>query len=304
MARSGGPSSAETLPAPPNQTGSSCRENRRHPAIRGSILRLGLLVAFVSGLTSLAYQTLWTRLLASGTGNSTYVFTVILALFLVGIALGAIAFNIVRPRIRNTVGLLAITQLIIAGLVVFGGVWIIPGASSGILDISGSPGALFGTFLRTSAIVVLPATFVMGLSFPAASALVSGQDSQVGSRAGLILAVNTIGAIAGTFVVPFAVIPLIGSPSALGLIAIVNAALAVVLVVRGGFAKPVARGLVAGAGALLVVVLVVALAAGGVFVDPSAARIARNGGVVLHSAEDEIASVRRDWTGAGTSTSG
>jgi spermidine synthase len=251
-----------------------------------------LLVAFVSGLTSLAYQTLWTRLLASGTGNSTYVFSVILALFLIGIALGAIAFNVVRPRIRNTVGLLATTQLIIAVLVAFGGVWMIPGASSGILHLSGSPGALFGTFLRTSAIVVLPATFVMGLSFPAASALVSGQDSQVGSRAGLILAVNTIGAIVGTFLVPFIVIPLIGSPSALALIATVNAALAVLLVIQGGFARPMVRGLIGGAGAVLVIVLVLAVAAGGLFVDPSVARIARNGGVVLHSAEDEIASVQ------------
>ena len=46
-------------------------------------------VAFVSGLTSLGYQVLWTRLLASGTGNSTYVFTMILAMFLIGIAIGA-----------------------------------------------------------------------------------------------------------------------------------------------------------------------------------------------------------------------
>ena len=38
--------------------------------------RLALGVAFVSGLTSLGYQVLWTRLLASGTGNTTYVFTV------------------------------------------------------------------------------------------------------------------------------------------------------------------------------------------------------------------------------------
>src|SRR5204863_66123 len=40
--------------------------------------RLALGIAFVSGLTSLGYQVLWTRLLASGTGNTTYVFTVIL----------------------------------------------------------------------------------------------------------------------------------------------------------------------------------------------------------------------------------
>src|SRR5688572_21421640 len=39
---------------------------------------LALALAFVSGLTSLGYQVLWTRLLSSGTGNSTYVFTLIL----------------------------------------------------------------------------------------------------------------------------------------------------------------------------------------------------------------------------------
>ena len=63
-----------------------------------STLRLGLLVAALSGLTSLGYLTLWTRLLASGTGNFTYVFTMILALFLIGIALGAIVFDTIRPR--------------------------------------------------------------------------------------------------------------------------------------------------------------------------------------------------------------
>ena len=38
-------------------------------------VRLALLIAFISGLTSLGYQVTWTRLLASGTGNTTYVFT-------------------------------------------------------------------------------------------------------------------------------------------------------------------------------------------------------------------------------------
>jgi spermidine synthase len=50
--------------------------------------RLAVAVAFVSGLTSLVYQTLWTRLLASGTGDLTSVFTVILTVFLIGLAQG------------------------------------------------------------------------------------------------------------------------------------------------------------------------------------------------------------------------
>ena len=39
------------------------------------------------------------------------------------------------------------------------------------------------------------------MNFTAAS-LVAGEDGEIGSRAGLLLASNTLGAIVGTFVVP------------------------------------------------------------------------------------------------------
>ncbi len=81
---------------------------------------LALALAFASGLTSLGYQVLWTRLLSSGTGNSTYVFTLILGLFLFGIAFGAVAFSAVRPYLRNVVGTIAAAQLVVAALA-FGG---------------------------------------------------------------------------------------------------------------------------------------------------------------------------------------
>ena len=61
--------------------------------------RLALAIAFISGLTSLGYQVTWNRLLGAGTGSSTYVFTVILVLFLIGIATGAILLGFIRtPR--------------------------------------------------------------------------------------------------------------------------------------------------------------------------------------------------------------
>ena len=282
------PAPAAADPVDPPQPAPAASSARR-PI---SAFRLGILVAFVSGLTSLAYQTLWTRLLAAGTGNYTYVFTMILALFLIGIALGAIAFTLVRPWIRNTVGLLALAQLGTAVLVVLGAVLVIPGASTGILDMHGPARGLFDAFLRTSALVVLPATFVMGLSFPAASALVAGSDREVGGRAGLLLASNTIGAIAGTFLIPFVVIPRIGSPDALALVAMVNAGLAIVLALWGGLGRPAVRAAIAGSGTVVIGLLVVAVAGGQAFVDPTVARIERSGGTILRTAEDEIASVQ------------
>ena len=74
---------------------------RRRRQGRARYVRLALTVAFISGLTSLGYQVTWTRLLASGTGNTTYVFTTILAMFLVGIAIGAVLFTVLQPRRRS-----------------------------------------------------------------------------------------------------------------------------------------------------------------------------------------------------------
>ena len=132
------------------------------------IVWLPLVVAFVSGLTSLGYQVTWTRLLTSGTGGLTYVFTVILALFLVGIALGAATYNAFRPRIKDPIRVLAISQVVVAVLSVAGLVLVISQPRS--LDSAnplGSVGVLFGAAVLT----VLPVTFVMGLAFPTASEL-------------------------------------------------------------------------------------------------------------------------------------
>ena len=144
--------------------------------------RLAIMLAFVSGLTALAYQVLWTRLIASGTGNSTYVFSLILVVFLLGLALGAMAFNILRTRLRRIVDLLAAAQIAIAVLAMFGMVILINSLGGPAMDLTQSIGQLVGEFTQRTILVVLPATFIMGLSFPAASALVAGEDEEIASR--------------------------------------------------------------------------------------------------------------------------
>jgi len=253
---------------------------------------LALLVAFVSGLTSLGYQTLWTRLLASGTGSSTYVFTVILALFLVGIALGAVLFGLFRHRIRNWVAVLAACQLGTAVLALAGLVFVIsrPEATN-----AANIGTVFEVLWAAAIPVVLPATIVMGLAFPAASTLLDDRAGRVATVAGQLLAVNTFGAICGTFLIPFVVIPLIGSPTAVVALAFVNVATAIVLASTRLRSWP--RIGLAGSGAAVALALVVALATPGIVVDPSVARIRDAGGRVNDSAEDEIASTQAGTIG-------
>ncbi len=268
-------------------------EPTAHPATPTGRARpsLALTVAFISGLTSLAYQTLWNRLLSSGTGNSTYIFSTILAIFLIGLVLGATVYANIRPRIRQPVLFLAFTQLAVAVITV-----------GGLVLVIGQPYALepskaletLWAILRPAILVVLPATFVMGMSFPASSSLLDDDPSKIATLAGRLLAANTVGAIVGTFVVPFFLIPILGSPATVALVALVNLGLAGLLIASATGVTPVARGVVAAGSAVVAVAIVWNLVAPGTtrFVDPSVARIQAMNGTIYQSEEDEIASVQ------------
>jgi spermidine synthase len=256
---------------------------------------LALLVAFVSGLTSLGYQTLWNRLLSSGTGNSTYVFSTILGIFLIGIVFGALVWTMIRTRVRRPLLFLARTQFAVALIAVCGLILVI--GDPYVLNAS-RPLETLWALLRPAVFVVLPATFVMGLSFPASATLLGDDPRRVATFAGWLLAVNTAGAIVGTFVIPFFVIPAIGSPSAVALIALLNLGLAGVLVAAARDSRPIGRATTAIASATLALAIVASLVspANSKFVDPSIARIMAMRGQIFQSAEDEIASVQAGHT--------
>jgi spermidine synthase len=249
---------------------------------------LALAIAFVSGLTSLGYQVLWTRLLAAGTGGSTYVFTMILGQFLIGIAIGAVLFSLISRRLRSPIALLAWSQVVVALLAVWGLVFVIS-QPEGV-----NPSNALGTLRSLSGavlFVVLPATIVMGLAFPASSALLEDRDGRVATATGRLLAANTLGAISGTFLIPFFVIPAIGSPMAVILLALINAATGIALA-AARLTRPAGRAGIAGAGVVATLILVAAIAIPGAIVDPTEARVRAIGGQVERAAEDEIASVR------------
>jgi spermidine synthase len=251
---------------------------------------LALVLAFVSGLTSLGYQVLWTRLLSSGTGNSTYVFTIILGMFLIGIALGAAGFSNLRSRISSPVAVIAVAQSCVAVLALLGLVFVIgrPGPIDPMRPIE-SVLAVFTPIV----LVVLPATWVLGFTFPATSALLDDDPSRIASNTGRLLAANTLGAILATFVIPFFIIPLVGSPKAVVLLATLNALTGLALATRLSrrWRLPVS----AVAATVSVVMVAVSVTSAGV-IDPSVARIQQQQAVLFESREDEIASVQAGAT--------
>ena len=282
------PAGREHAPAP-----SVARARAAAPAPRPT---LALVLAFVSGLTSLGYQVLWTRLLSSGTGNSTYVFTLILGMFLIGLAIGAAAFSISRRWIREPVGLIAIGQVGVAIM-----------AFAGLVQVIAHPGPLNPSRELESALnifvpiilVVLPATAVMGFTFPASSTLLGDDPEGIAASAGRLLAANTAGAIVATFVIPFFVIPAVGSPRAVAILALINVATAIGLLASGRGR----RGLSAGrrsstsiAAFTVAAIVIAGLITPGTIVDPSIARINNVHAKLFATAEDEIASVQAGAT--------
>ena len=152
-------------------------------------------------------------------------------------------------------------------------------------------------FVLSAAVVVLPPTILMGITFPATAGLFGDETGAEGAAAGSLLAINTLGSIAATFLLPFFVIPVIGSPATLALLAATNAVVGGWLLLRHRGIAYRARftGSVAGAATVLVVVL--AFATGSAFRNPTIALIEAKHGEVFDATEDEIASVEAGRTG-------
>jgi len=251
---------------------------RTLPTRGARLARLALTVAFVSGLTSLGYQVLWTRLLSSGTGNSTYVFTTILALFLGGIAAGAAYVSARPPRPSQVVPVVGLTQAAI-GLFALAGAVVI-GRTVVAVDFGGAAIA-----------IVLPATMAIGLSLPLAAHMVATTDARVGRDTGRLLAANTTGVILATIGIPFVVIPIVGSPAATVGLGLVNLALGLGILVWS-LASPRGARRLAGFGGLAAVGVAVAAIIVAPFVADPSVTLFRTNGTLWGHREDEIASVQ------------
>jgi len=160
--------------------------------------RIVLAATFVSGFVSLALEVLWTRMLAQGTGSSIYIFTTILAIFLLGIALGSFLYRrYSRPRGER----LGTLGLCLAGVGILAQTTVVLG--------SGVVGHV--PFVVRTVVALLPATVLMGYAFPLAGRLVTPSAEAAGGSVGLLYAANTAGSILGSFSAAFILAGTIGT---------------------------------------------------------------------------------------------
>lgn len=166
----------------------------------------------LSGLGALGAEVVWTRLLSLMLGASVYTFSIILAVFLIGLGFGssagAMVARVARPRLA-----LAWTQLLVAGGVAWTA-WIMADSLPFWPmnpALSRSPWVTFQVDLIRSLVAVFPAAFLWGASFPLAIASVIEPGQDAGRLVGRVYAANTVGAILGSALFSVIVIPLVGT---------------------------------------------------------------------------------------------
>jgi len=174
--------------------------------------RLVLLTLAVSGFVSMNYEVAWTRALAAMLGSSTYAFSIMLVTFLVGIALGSSYIS--RRRPVASIRLLGLMQLGIAvgGFLFLVGYVVAPYILIGLVRafFYSFPAILTVQFIICGLLMIV-ATLFMGATFPIASQLYSSRITILGRNVGSIYSVNTVGAILGSLVSGFLLIPAIGT---------------------------------------------------------------------------------------------
>jgi spermidine synthase len=182
----------------------------------------GALVIFaVSGFCAMAYEVIWTKLLGLIVGPTTYSFTIILVTFILGLALGSVFFGFLADRIKRPIHLLICTQLAAALFALllsqllgnsqffFAKLMYHFQDNFALLNIS-KAGILFG-------LLVLP-TLCLGATFPLVGKIYTKSVLKVGRSIGFAYAINTVGAVSGSFCAGFVLIPLAGKEKGLSLV--------------------------------------------------------------------------------------
>jgi len=166
----------------------------------------------LSGACALGGEVVWTRLLGLLFGATVYTFSLILAVFLVGIGVGSGAGSFVTRRIEHPRFALGVCQVALTGAIAWAAFSVakwIPYWHLRPLALK-TPWYTFETDLLRCVAAILPPALLWGASFPMALAAVAA-DEDAGRMAGRVSAANTAGAIVGALVFSMVLIPWIGT---------------------------------------------------------------------------------------------
>jgi spermidine synthase len=215
-----------TIASEPLQKGKGISKPKRHEIKHPEpisvddrmIITTALWIFGISGFCSMAYEVIWTRLLGLILGPTTYSFSLVVSTFIIGLALGNIIFGRLADRVKGTFRLLVITQICAGCLAILISHFL--GNSQFFFSklIYTFQGSFREKMLVQSVVlffVLVGPTIFLGATFPLVNRIYSRSLPELGKSIGTAYAMNTLGAILGSFIAGFVFIPLLGKENGL-----------------------------------------------------------------------------------------
>lgn len=192
-----------------------------------SRLAFALLVLFVlSGFAGLIYQSVWSHYLGLTLGHAAYAQTLVLAIFMGGMAIGAWLASRYSPRWKRLILGYAVVEGVIG---VFGLVFhpLFVGytglSQETILPAFSNAGLAHGYQWLTAALMITPQSILLGATFPLMSAgLIRALPNEHGEVLGGLYFTNSLGAALGALLATFLLLPLVGLPGTVMMAGILN----------------------------------------------------------------------------------
>ena len=170
----------------------------------------------ISGFTALSAEVIWTRLLALLLGGTVYAFSIILAVFLFGLAIGSLIGSLLARRAAQPAAWLGYCQFLLVPAIA----WTAFMVTRSLPNWPVNPSLFWGDWflfqmdLARTLWAILPATILWGASFPLALAVAAGAGRDPAQLAGRVYAANTVGAIIGAALSSLVLVPWLGTQAA------------------------------------------------------------------------------------------
>ncbi|MHC4526949.1 MAG: fused MFS/spermidine synthase [Planctomycetota bacterium] len=184
-----------------------------------------MLIYFASGACSLIDEVVWVRLLKLTLGNTVYATSVVVSVFMAGLALGALVMARHCDRVRMHLRLYALleTLVTISALLL---PWLLRLADVAYVWLyrtyHPSHAQLLILQVVVSAGILLLPSMLMGSTLPLLGRFVTALETECGRLVGRLYALNTLGAAVGCFLAGFVLIRFLGVMGALYAAAALN----------------------------------------------------------------------------------
>jgi spermidine synthase len=184
-----------------------------------------------SGFAGLIYESIWTHYLKLFLGHAAYAQTLVLAIFMGGMAIGSWCAGRWSPRWRNPLRAYAAAEAAIGILaLVFHEVFT---AATGLAydavlpRLAGSPAAVAAFKWGLSSALILPQSVLLGMTFPLVTAgVLRAFADRPGRSIARLYFLNSLGAAAGVLVSGFVLVGAVGLPGTIRVAGLLSLAVA------------------------------------------------------------------------------